>query len=208
MYDDDEPPNFVKGDKSKGIHPRVSYSALEKYDPISRAKAREILEPRGFEIIDYEIIIREFVKEAKSKGRRALEAVLKEYDLESEYIQVPDLMFKGNNGLWGYLELEALTNQWYPDGEYKHPHNVRYPNRKHHFAENPKYKDRLWYCQFCYENMDLHLLFSFKAMGLTIPKVGWNYREPSGKEKFVVIPEGWYYENGLYTWSPDRRAID
>lgn len=204
-YIEDEPSIFVNGNESEGIYSRVILKDLEDFDPISREKAREILEPRGFEIINYELIIRDLAKEAGRKGRKAVEAFLEKYGIESEYgIKVPDLMFKCK-GWWGYLELETLTDAWDLDkGEHKYPYNVRYPNRKYHLSKNPKYEGILWYCQFCYDDMNLHHIFSGETMRRAEIQLRETKRNPGEKEGFRVIPKGLYYENGLFSWSPDK----
>lgn len=203
--DDDEPKKYVNDDESEGIHSKCIHKELEDNDPVSRAKTKEILEPLGFIVFEYESNMIALAEEAKERGgQKAYESFLKEHSIENEY-RVPDLIFKGKNGLWGYLELEILKKAWDLEGRKSmYPYTIRYPNRKHHFSQNPKYEGLLWYCQFCSEDMDLHHIFSFEAMRLTYPVKVKNEREPSGKEIFRVIPEGWHYENALYTWNPNK----
>lgn len=203
MYDDEGPKRYVRGDKKKGIHSRLRKEDL-KLDLLARTKAKEILvDQLGFKVVDYEQIIIELAKEAKAKGQRVYEAFLKKHDIESEY-GVPDLKFTGK-GWWGYLECEVLKHNVWSNGKFKYPDTVRFPNRKSHFAEDLKYRDEiLWYCQFCYEDMDLHHIFSVEAMRRATESTVRTCRDPDDDEVFLVIPKGWHYENGLLAWNPDK----
>ena len=211
--DGEGPKRFVNGDRKRGIHSSYNAAEDEKYDPIARAKVKEILEPKGFTLIYYEIEIVAAAEEARKKGM--YEAFLKEKGIEYEHL-VPDLMFECKAG-WGYIECEVLTNAWFLDTKkHKYPDTVRYLERKHHFASDLKYKKEeaiFWYIQLCAENLDLHHIFSINAMRRgAYPEVARNKRESN--EVFRYICKGLQYVGGfdkngklvggLYDWIPDK----
>lgn len=218
-YPDTRSKRFVDDDPKKGIHPNVDYKELRENDPKARKKAREILEKdKGFRILDYEALIVAQAEDIKFReGESAYRAFLDKLGTDYEH-RVPDLKFKCKAG-WGYLELEVLKYAWDDEGNYKYldpddPRYIRYPNRKHHFTRNQGYINPgakgylgFWYCQFCSKNMDLHLLFSFEAMRRAVPREAITSRSPD-PEVFRRIPEGWFYENGLYLWDYDNMLVD